>query len=246
MASSSAKPTVSGGRRAVGLAVHAFTASGAVVGIAALLAAARGQSRSAALLMLAALAIDSVDGTLARRAEVGRTVPWIDGRRLDDVVDFLNYVVVPLVFLALSGLLPVGAWGGAAVVGPVFASAFGFSNRNAKTPDHFFLGFPSYWNVVAIYLWLLAPPPAWSAGLLLALAIGVFVPVRYLYPSQAPRWRRTSVGLGVFWFAILCAAVASREPEWIRALTFGSLFYPAYYLVLSALLRPPQRGATRG
>jgi phosphatidylcholine synthase len=43
-------------------AVHLITASGAVIGVLALLAVAQGDFPRAALLMLAALAIDSVDG----------------------------------------------------------------------------------------------------------------------------------------------------------------------------------------
>ena len=223
-------------RRVLGLAVHTLTASGAVIGVGALVAVAHGREQLAALLMLAALAVDAVDGTLARRAEVVRTVPWIDGRRLDDVVDYLNYVAVPVVFLILAGRLPAGlaGWGAAACV--LLASALGFAHRNAKTADHFFLGFPSYWNVVALYLWLFAVSPAWGAALLTGLAIGVFVPLRYLYPSQAPRWRSTSIGLGVIWFAALSLAVATRGAAWSQAVAIASLFYPVYYLAASAWL----------
>src|SRR5512134_2678184 len=91
------------GRRTLAWAVHLLTASGAAVGLAALLATAEGEPRAALLWMLVALVIDSVDGTLARRAEVERVVPRIDGRRLDDIVDYLNYVIVPVFFLAWSG-----------------------------------------------------------------------------------------------------------------------------------------------
>jgi len=223
-------------QRAVGLAIHAFTASGAVIGAAALVAVAEGRAQLAALLMLAALAVDAFDGTLARRADVVRTVPWIDGRRLDDVVDYVNYVVVPIVFLVLVGRLPAGIAGWAAAACPVVASAFGFSNQRAKTPDHFFLGFPSYWNVVALYLWLFDFAPGWNAALLVTLAIGVFVPLRYLYPTRAPRWRLTSLTLGGVWFAALFIAVAVRGETWSQPVAVVSLFYPLYYLIASAIL----------
>ena len=138
-------------RRTLAWAVHLLTASGAAVGLAALLETARGDPRSALLWMLVALVIDSVDGTLARRADVERVVPRIDGRRLDDIVDYLNYVIVPVFFLAWSGRIDPLVLAGA----PVLASAYGFSQTEAKTEDGYFLGFPSYWNVVALYAFLL-------------------------------------------------------------------------------------------
>jgi len=138
-------------RVALALGVHGLTASGAVVGVAALLAIGAQDFSLAALLMLVALFIDSVDGTLARAARVKEVLPRFDGRRLDDMVDYLNYVIVPCVFLVAGGLLP--HWWAAAP--PIPASAYGFSQVDAKTEDDFFLGFPSYWNVIAIYAWLL-------------------------------------------------------------------------------------------
>jgi phosphatidylcholine synthase len=77
-------------------------------------------------------------------------LPGIDGRRLDDMVDYLNYVIVPVVFLVAAGYLTP-----AVAAAPILASAYGFSQQDAKTEDDFFLGFPSYWNIVALYIWLL-------------------------------------------------------------------------------------------
>jgi phosphatidylcholine synthase len=134
-------------RRARAFGVHVFTASGAIVALLAMRATAAGDLDQAVLWMLAALFIDGIDGTLARRWDVGRLVPQVDGRRLDDIVDYLNYVVVPAFFLIQAELVPAWAW----VALPVLASAYGFARSDAKTADHYFLGFPSYWNVVAIY-----------------------------------------------------------------------------------------------
>src|SRR5215468_4183906 len=171
-------------RRTLAWGVHLLTASGAAVGLAALLETARGNPRAALLWMLVALAIDSVDGTLARRAEVERVVPRIDGRRLDDIVDYLNYVIVPIFFLACTGRIePL-----ALAATPVLASAYGFSQTAAKTEDGYFLGFPSYWNVVALYAFLLEISARVTTGWLLVLSLGVFVPLKYLYPSQMTAW----------------------------------------------------------
>jgi phosphatidylcholine synthase len=182
--------------------------------------------------MLAALAIDSVDGTLARWVRVAEVLPGFDGRRLDDLVDYLNYVIVPAVFMVESGALP--AWGWAVL--PVLASAYGFSQREAKTEDDFFLGFPSYWNVVAIYLWQLDLGPALSAALVTGLSLAVFVPLKYVYPSRTHAlWRTTYVGATV-WLLALSAAIVWPETFAETRLVEISLVFPAYYIAISMWL----------
>ena len=212
--------------------IHALTASGSVIGLAALLACTRGDFRAAALGMLLALCVDSVDGTLARALDVGRHAPRVDGRRLDDIVDYLNYVMVPVVFLMMLGSLP--HWSIAAA--PLLASAYGFSQREAKTQDAFFLGWPSYWNVLALYVWLLDLSPATSSMLVIFFSIGVFVPLKYIYPSQMPVLRGASMAGALLWIAVTSAAVA--WPDWAQPLHLAelSLAYPLYYMGASAWL----------
>jgi len=214
----------------VGLAwgVHAFTASGAVVGAIALLAVVAGNLSQAAVLMLVALAIDSVDGTLARAVRVGEVLPGIDGRRLDDIVDYLNYVIVPVVFMVAAGY--IGPWVAAL---PILASAYGFAQQDAKTEDDFFLGFPSYWNVVALYVWLLDVTPLTATVVVVLFAIGVFVPLKYVYPSKMPVLRRTTSAAGALW--VLAIALAVVAPQLSERMPFveATLAYPAWYLLLS-------------
>jgi len=215
--------------RAAAWAVHVFTASGAVVGLLALLAAAAGDFRAAALWMVLALAIDGVDGTLARQARVKEVVPGIDGRRLDDIIDYLNYVVVPVAFLYWLGAIdsPLVA------AAPILASAYGFSQADAKTDDHFFVGFPSYWNVVAIYVWAFEFGSGVTAALLLLLSAAVFVPLKYVYPSQMRSlWWSTNLGAGV-WTLVVAAAIALPAFAAGWHLWEVSLLYPAWYVALS-------------
>ncbi len=212
--------------------VHLFTASGAVVAVAALLALAEGAPARAGLLMMLALAIDSADGTLARAARVAERVPGIDGRRLDDIVDYLNYVIVPAVFLAVEGRLPHPAL----VALPVLASAYGFSQREAKTSDDFFLGFPSYWNVVALYAWLLDVSPGFTGAVVVLLSLLVFVPLKYLYPSRMRRLFRTTVALGILWAGALTAALLFPDAAGRLRLVEISLVFPAWYLAGSLWL----------
>ena len=216
-------------RRTLAWAVHALTASGAAVGLVALLETARGHPRAALLWMLVALVIDSVDGTLARRAEVERFVPRIDGRRLDDIVDYLNYVIVPVFFMAWAGRIEPLALAAA----PVLASAYGFSQTEAKTEDGYFLGFPSYWNVVALYAFLLEVSATVTSAWLAALSIGVFVPLKYLYPSQMTAWGRAMNGGAAVWILAVTALLLWPELPGHRAWSWLTLAYPVGYVALS-------------
>jgi phosphatidylcholine synthase len=220
----------SGTQRLLAWGAHAFTASGALVGVVALLEIAAGELEHAALWMLVALSIDSVDGFLARAADVSRVLPAVDGRRLDDLVDFLNYAIVPAVFLLAIGAF---VWPILAAV-PILASSYGFSQRDAKTPDSFFLGWPSYWNVVALSVWLLELSSASATAVVLVLAILVFVPLKYVHPSRMPALR-LATNLGAFAW-ILLMAYACLDPARARALRVPelSLLYPAYYFAVSA------------
>jgi phosphatidylcholine synthase len=212
--------------------VHLLTASGGVIAAVALLAAMRGDYATTSLLMLAALLIDSVDGTLARRVGVADAVPRVDGRRLDDIVDFLNYAIVPTVFMLALGALP--HWTLAAV--PILASAYGFSQQEAKTEDDFFLGWPSYWNVVAVYAWLLDVTPLVATAYVVAFALAVFVPLKYVYPSRLAVWRGPTILAACVWGLLLVTAIVFPGRARALHLVQISLLFPIYYMLLSAWL----------
>src|SRR5438309_4223933 len=148
------------------------------------------------------IAIDSFDGTLARAVGVKRVLPFFDGTRLDDLVDYFTYVIVPALFLLNFDLLPARTAVPVALC-PVLASAYGFCRTDAKTADHYFTGFPSYWNVVAFYLYALGWPPALNAVVVVLLSLAVFVPIRYVYPSRTTTLRPVTVALGLVWGAIV-------------------------------------------
>ncbi len=211
--------------------MHALTASGAVIATLALVALSRGALEQVGLLMLAALAIDSVDGTLARRVGVAELLPRIDGRRLDDVVDFLNYAIVPVVFLVWIGALPP-----VLAAAPVLASAYGFSQHDAKTEDDFFLGWPSYWNVVALYVWLLEVGPAWTTAWVLFFSAAVFVPLKYVYPSKLRALRRVTLIGALIWLLAMTLAVSAPSRARVWHLPELSLVFPVWYVALSAWL----------
>jgi len=219
--------------------VHAYTASGAVVGFLALRAAFLGRARDAFRWMLVAVLIDATDGTLARAVEIKRVLPWFDGAKLDDIVDYFTFVIVPVVFLYHLHLLPV--FGTLLFVAlPLLASAYGFCQAAAKTPDFFFTGFPSYWNIVAFYLYA-GQTPLWLNGTLICiLSLFVFVPIRYLYPTRTVPFRRLTNLLGGLWVGVLLVLLW-QFPTPSPWLVLFSLYYPLYYTALSFYLHATTR-----
>lgn len=215
---------------------HLYTALGAGTALGATLAVIEGEYRVAFLWLALAVFIDTTDGVLARGLRVKERLPSFDGRRLDDIIDYLTYVFVPVLLVLHAGLLPSGSgvWVGVAVL---LASAYGFSSVEAKVRDgdYFFTGFPSYWNIVAVYLYVWRLPGELAAGLLLLLAFLVFVPIRYVYPSRTVTLQGLTIALGVFWAACIVMAVwqlPDTSGPWLTI----SLVFPVYYTVLSLWL----------
>jgi phosphatidylcholine synthase len=225
--------------QALAWGVHLYTALGlvAAAGIGVLTVQGGPEAfRAAFVLMLVAIFIDGTDGTLARRVKVKEVLPGFDGRRLDDIVDFLTYTCLPLLLIWRAGILSGdNSWW---LLLPLLASAYGFCQVAAKTDDGYFLGFPSYWNLVAFYLYALRPPEWVSVVLLGSLALLTFVPARYLYPSQRGRLNAWTTVLGALWGCLLIWILMDPSPvplsndrtRWAAAV---SLFFPVYYLVAS-------------
>lgn len=227
--------------------VHLYTASGLVVAALMAVLIVRGGDanfRSALLLMILATVIDSTDGFLARAARVKEFVPRFDGRRLDDLIDFQTYTSLPLLLIWRADIFP-GPYAWLLLI-PLMASAYGFSQADAKTDDGYFLGFPSYWNVVAIYLYLLQPGSWFSVGSIVLLSILTFVPSRYFYPSQQKRFRGLTIAFSSVW-VIGLAVIIWAQPAASERLLLASLLFPVAYLVgswwisLNGYLQPAKK-----
>jgi phosphatidylcholine synthase len=230
-------------RKFLAWCVHFYTATGLVAAGGMAVAILHGTPeafRASFLLMIVATLIDATDGTFARLVRVKDVLPGFDGRRLDDLVDFQTYVTLPLLLIWKAKLLPDGqaAW----LLVPLLAAAYGFCQVQAKTSDGYFLGFPSYWNIVAFYLYVLQPAPAVAVALLVGFAVLTFLPFRYLYPTQPGRLNRLTNYLGAVWCGVLVWTLFTLpgRPEpgetadgWTRTLTWVSLAFPVYYLLVS-------------
>ncbi len=227
--------------RLAGYGVHVFTASGAVIGVWMVASIMRSDYRMAFFLMVVAVVIDAVDGTLARRFHVRRVCPHIDGRTLDDIVDYLNYTFIPLLLLCHAGWLPEPVWGWIAI--PLVCSLFGFAHTGAKEEDAgFFRGFPSYWNVVVLYVavWMHQAGPWWVLVSVLTLSLLTVAPVRFVYPNRPPCWPLLFLGGSAFWLVSLLAIIW-QYPDVSQPLIILSLVYPLLYVMLSIYLDIQQR-----
>lgn len=221
-------------RVAAAALVHAYTASGALLAFVGVKAVLAGDARLAFATMLAAMLVDATDGMLARMVRVKEVLPHVDGARIDDIVDYITFVFLPMLLLDAFGRLPPLA--GLPVIGVVLlSSAYGFVAADAKTSDHFFTGFPSYWNIVVLYLYVFALPPGWNAAILLALSALVFVRIGYVYPSHTPALKPLTLAFGALWGAAVAWIIATL-PSPPHGLAIVSLAFPVYYTVLSLVL----------
>ena len=226
-------------QRVRGYAVHFYTASG--VGLAFLAAAeicaATPDARRCFILLFAAVFVDATDGFLARRWHVKTWAAAIDGRTIDDLVDYLTFTFLPLLLMWRMEWLPQPA--ALFAIPALIASLFGFANRQAKDEaGGFFLGFPSYWNVVAFYAGLFGGKDvALITGLItLGLALATVLPMRFLYPNLTPPPWRVPVLVGALLWSVALVALLLNYPRGPRWLTLLSLSYPAFYAVLSFAL----------
>jgi phosphatidylcholine synthase len=187
--------------------------------------------------MFATILIDGTDGSFARRLNVAKRVPRIDGALLDNLMDFINYVVTPCFFLVMSPLLPTGArW--PIVAGIAMSSAYQFAQTDAKTKDNFFKGFPSYWNIVVYFLFIFDSSPPVNAAVLSLLSVLVFVPIKYVYPSRMDHVSKSKTVRVLLFLATALFGVASCYSLWIypqASLTAHaySLGYVVLYMIVS-------------
>jgi phosphatidylcholine synthase len=220
-------------RKTLAWLVHLYTAMGLVCAavIAVLIVNGRdGAFRRAFLVMMVATAVDATDGWFARKVRVKEVLPGFDGAALDNQIDFLTYTALPLMLVWRAGLLPGNlAW---LLLLPLLASAYGFSQVNAKTAEGFFLGFPSYWNIVAYYLYTLQAPVWVSVALITTCSVLTFVPTVYLYATRGGPFAKT-INIGsAFWFVSLGFVLFGPEPD-RRIIAMLSLAFPLLYLALS-------------
>lgn len=177
-----------------------------------------------------AVFVDSTDGFMARAVDVKTVLPDFSGRRLDDLVDFISFAFLPGVAFAVYDLFPAG-WETFAIL-PIMASGYGFCQEKAKTEDAF-VGFPSYWNIALLYLYVFQTDPWFNLICIGILCVMVFIPIHYLYPTRTKMLRPLTLFLGTLWGLSITAISLRPNASWTLGVTWASLSFPVYYIVLS-------------
>ena len=212
------------------IATHIYTGSGILLAFWAALALLEKNIQIFFVALFFTVIIDATDGTLARYFDVKKNAPGIDGATMDNIVDFITYAFLPAVALVVFGILPTNlTW---VALFPLCASLYGFTQTQDKA-DASFVGFPSYWNVLFLYLYILKFPTAWVVFILIFLSIMTFVPIRYLYPSRTSWMQRTTLILAIIWGAVVIALCLYPDALWAKSTAQFSLLYPLYYAVVS-------------
>ena len=217
-------------------AVHIFTACGAALALLALILAT-GEHWAAMFVCLgAALVVDGVDGPLAREFKVAEVLPRWSGETLDLIVDFTTYVFVPAYAIAASGMLPKALAVPSGIVVTVVGALY-FADRQMKTADNYFRGFPAVWNLAAFYLYLLEPPEWLAAAMIVVLAVLSFAPIKFLHPLRVKRLRVLNIALLAAWAVLAFLAVVSNLAP--GPYVIWPLSAIAIYFFAAGLLRRP-------
>ena len=178
--------------------VHIFTALGVVFGFLALLATVDGKIPEAFLWLAAALFVDGVDGTLARAVNVNQNTPEIDGAILDNIIDYLNYVVVPVFIFYSLGMAPE-PYLLFSCIAILLVSCFTFTNTNIKTDDFYFSGFPAIWNIVVLYFYILESSEFTNFIFVILFCVLTFIPFKYVHPFRVVEFRKITLIITFIW-----------------------------------------------
>ena len=213
-------------------AVHIYTSLGLPINLLSLWALTQGKGKVFFCLNLLAVSIDATDGFMARKLNVKTALPQFDGAKLDDLIDYLTFTFLPISALYYLQLIPESYW---PLLGfALISSAYGFCQTQAKTEEAF-VGFPSYWNLVVYYIFLLRPELWINVTVIIALSALTFVPIHFIYPTRTVMWQKTTLVGAVLYVITLIYSALGEDPKHRLWSGYTSLIYVAYYWLASAL-----------
>jgi len=181
-------------------AVHGFTGSGAVLGFLAIISILNDDAVGAFLWLGFALLIDGIDGTLARKADVTKQTPNIDGTILDSVIDYLNYVIIPSLMIYWFEMVP-STFQLVAPSAIFLVSLYTFANLKMKTDDYYFRGFPAVWNIVVLYFFILGTNEYINLIVITICCIITFTPIKFIHPLRVKELRNLTIFFTILWSA---------------------------------------------
>ena len=217
--------------------MHLFTISGVLLSFLALVASIERNLELVFFLLALALFIDGVDGSLARMVNVKKHTPTISGENLDNIIDYLNYVFVPVFVIYWLDFVPAGTEIISAFI-ILVVSCYTFANSNVKTSDFYFSGFPALWNIVILYFYILDTDPFVNFLTICFLAIFTFIPIKYLHPFRVKRFRQLSLSVLAIWMITTVLILYFRElNENLIKIAFTFWIISNIYFILLTIIR---------
>jgi phosphatidylcholine synthase len=187
--------------------VHLLTASGSFLAFLSLVAASEERWTAMFWWLGLALFVDGIDGPIARKLEVKEILPTWSGELLDNIIDYVTYVLIPAFALYQRGFMGEGlSFLAAAII--VVSSAIYYADTGMKTKENFFKGFPVVWNMVVFTLFVIEPGEWVSFGVVVVAGVLTFVPMSFIHPVRVARLRPLNLGVTLLWCALGAMALA--------------------------------------
>ncbi len=187
--------------------VHLLTASGSFLAFLSLVAASEQRWTAMFWWLGLALFVDGIDGPIARKLEVKEILPTWSGELLDNIIDYVTYVLIPAFALYQRGFMGEKlSFLAAAII--VVSSAIYYADTGMKTKENFFKGFPVVWNMVVFTLFVIEPGQWVSFGVVVAAGILTFLPINFIHPVRVVRLRPINLTVTLLWCAFGALALA--------------------------------------
>ena len=229
--------------QAKAFSVHLLTASGSFLAFLSLVAASDERWTAMFIWLGLALFVDGIDGPIARKLEVKYVLPNWSGELLDNIIDYVTYVLVPAFALYQSGFMGqnLSFISGAIIV---VSSAIYYADTGMKTKENFFKGFPVVWNMVVFTLFIVKPGEWVAFATVVVSAILSFFPINFLHPVRVVRLRPLNLTVFLVWCALSAIAIyyTLDAPSWVR---MGVSITGAYLFCIGAIMQfMPNLGRT--
>lgn len=181
--------------------VHILTASGSFLAFLGVVAAANKNFSSMFWWLGLALLVDGIDGPIARKVKVKEVLPNWSGDTLDNIIDYVTYVLLPAFALYQSGMIGE-PWSFVAAGMIVVSSAIYYADTGMKTDEYFFSGFPVVWNMIVFSLFVVNASAMTSMIVVGVSVILTFLPINFLHPVRVKRLRPLNLGIFFLWSAL--------------------------------------------
>lgn len=221
--------------KTLAFAVHLFTATGSIMAFMSLVEASNKNWIYSFAWLGLALFVDGVDGPMARRLGVKNVLPSWSGELLDNVIDYVTYVLIPAFIIYNSGLLntTLSYLSGLIIVS---SSAIYYADTSMKTKENFFKGFPVVWNMLVFALFVIHPNQWLCFSCIAISAIICFLPIYFLHPVRVVRLRMINLPIFLIWcvLGIIALLYNFHSPFWVRVL---SVVTGIYIYIIGAIMQ---------